>query len=228
MRLILHAGTHKTGTTSIQKALQDNRAWLQDHGLLYPEAEPFEGVRPHHRFSHALATGSDRDLEKARRFISAIKPQAKDSDAVIISSEAIYRHVGGNIGYAGLVAPNYWELREQYLRTLADLLDGFEIEVVLCFRDYAYFLAWLHRLVTREQVWEGDVQTFKEQFAERFDYDRQIDLFSRVFPEVRTYRYEEAKVEGIIPYFFEKIGFSMPPGADTIWERPTKNPIVPV
>lgn len=36
MRIILHIGSHKTGTSSIQKALWRHRSYLSDHGVLYP------------------------------------------------------------------------------------------------------------------------------------------------------------------------------------------------
>ena len=45
MRLILHAGTHKTGTTSIQKVLADNRDWLRERGLIYPDGGSVFGGR---------------------------------------------------------------------------------------------------------------------------------------------------------------------------------------
>jgi hypothetical protein len=230
MRLILHAGTHKTGTTSIQKVLDDSQDWLKDHGLLYPVTEPFVGSRPHHKFTHALASDKHKDLAKAQAFISAVKAQA-DADkckAVIISSEAVYRHLSGGIGLAGLVAPDYWERRKEYLQTLAGLLSEFDVEVVLCFRDYGYFLSWLHRTVTREGAWEGDPSEFKKAFSDRFDYDRQIALFRDVFPNVRTYQYEDAKQVGVIQSFFDVIGFPMPPDAASVWERPTKRAIVPI
>ncbi len=228
MRLILHAGTHKTGTTSIQKALSCNRGWLRAHGLFYPVLPPFEGNRPHHNFSHALASGRPEDMVKAHAFIDAIEAEAKEGETVILSSEAIYRHVPGGAGFAGLVASDYREKREAYLRSLAGLLERFDVDVVLCFRDYGYFLSWLHRLVTRENVWQGDAATFQKVFAERFEYERELALFHKVFPAVHSYSYEDAKQAGVIRYFFDFIGFPVPPGADDIWERPTRKPITPL
>lgn len=230
MRLILHAGTHKTGTTSTQKVLYDSRGWLKDRGLLYPIVKPFDGTRPHHKFAHALASGSSKDLAQAREFISAIKVQAatENSDAVILSSEPAYRHLSRGVGWAGMVAPDYWMRRKEYLQTLASLLGDFDVEVVLCFRDYGYFLSWLYRAITREGAWEGDPSEFKKAYADRFDYDRQIALFRDVFPNVRTYQYEEAKQVGVIQSFFDVIGFPMPPDSASVWERPTKRAIIPI
>lgn len=44
-KVILHVGTHKTGTTSIQAALAASRPALQAAGILYPDVSPFLGGR---------------------------------------------------------------------------------------------------------------------------------------------------------------------------------------
>jgi len=36
-RLILHIGTHKTATTTIQNSFHANRKLLAQHGLIYPD-----------------------------------------------------------------------------------------------------------------------------------------------------------------------------------------------
>ena len=37
MRLILHIGTHKTGTSSLQLFCRNNRKALLEHGIFYPK-----------------------------------------------------------------------------------------------------------------------------------------------------------------------------------------------
>ena len=65
MRLILHAGTHKTGTTSIQKALFDNRVLLREYGLIYPDGRGvYRKERlAHHGFVHGF---TETSAEKSR------------------------------------------------------------------------------------------------------------------------------------------------------------------
>jgi hypothetical protein len=48
-RLVLHIGTHKTGTTALQNAFHANRDLLARHGLIYPSFHPHTG-------HHALLT----------------------------------------------------------------------------------------------------------------------------------------------------------------------------
>ena len=54
--LILHIGTEKTGTTSIQEFLAINRAALAEQGLHVPE---FLGARSH-RWAAYMAENADR------------------------------------------------------------------------------------------------------------------------------------------------------------------------
>lgn len=228
MRLILHAGTHKTGTTTIQKVLHDNREWLAERGLVYPVLPPFTGTRAHLNFSHALAAGGPVATLKTQRFISGARDAARPGDTLIISAEPVYRHVAGGKRLDGLLRPDYPERRRAYLRDLAKALSQFDVEVVLYFRDYGYFLGWLYRTLKRGGYWTGGPARFREAFADRFAYDHQIALFAEHFPKIRIFNYEEAKATGLVAHFFDAVGFPMPPGADQVWERPTKFPVVPI
>ncbi|HJY52915.1 MAG TPA: hypothetical protein VKD89_02735, partial [Candidatus Udaeobacter sp.] len=49
----IHVGPHKTGTTSIQWFLQENRAELLTHGYFVPESETRRGA--HHALVEKLA-----------------------------------------------------------------------------------------------------------------------------------------------------------------------------
>ncbi len=83
----IHVGPHKSGTTSIQWFLQENRAELLKHGYFVPESETKRGA--HHALAEALAgldVGEHRQ-PVVTRSIRAIAETA--SEAVIISSEAL-------------------------------------------------------------------------------------------------------------------------------------------
>lgn len=125
MRLILHAGTHKTGTTTIQKVPADNREFLRDHGILYPKGgSAFPRTRvPHHRFAHGLVDPQGEAYEKGQRFIAEAAGSARDGEAILISSEPIYRHLATARGDED----DFWARRRRYLATLAALLDPFDV-----------------------------------------------------------------------------------------------------
>ena len=57
MKFILHVGTHKTGTTSIQKYCRKNEDVLKEESILYPNFDVIGKPKryAHHEVAHALA-----------------------------------------------------------------------------------------------------------------------------------------------------------------------------
>jgi hypothetical protein len=83
----IHVGPHKTGTTSIQWFLQENRAELLNDGYFVPESETKRGS--HHALAEALAgldVGEHREPLVARSIAEIAETPAQ---AIIISSEAL-------------------------------------------------------------------------------------------------------------------------------------------
>ena len=83
----VHVGPHKTGTTSIQWFLQENRAELLQHGYFVPESETKRGA--HHALAEGLAgldVGEHREPLVARSIAAIAETPAQ---AIIISSEAL-------------------------------------------------------------------------------------------------------------------------------------------
>ena len=83
----IHLGPHKTGTSSIQWFLQENRAELLKHGYFVPESQTKHGA--HHPIVRKL---SGQELPNDQQAVAARFTQALErtpSDAVIISSEAL-------------------------------------------------------------------------------------------------------------------------------------------
>ena len=83
----IHIGPHKTGTSSIQWFLKENRLELLKHGYLVPESGPNYGA--HHALARKLC---GQELRADQQSAAANFARALDetsSDAVIISSEAL-------------------------------------------------------------------------------------------------------------------------------------------
>ena len=57
-RLVIHIGTHKTGTTFLQHKLALARPWLEERGFVYPDLG-----RPAHHPLIAHWVGLKRELE---------------------------------------------------------------------------------------------------------------------------------------------------------------------
>jgi hypothetical protein len=83
----IHVGPHKTGTTSIQWFLRENRAELLSYGYFVPEAERRSG--PHHALVEKLAglqVGEHREPLVARSIQALLETECK---AIVMSSEAL-------------------------------------------------------------------------------------------------------------------------------------------
>jgi len=83
----IHVGAHKTGTTSIQWFLQENRPELLESGYFVPESETKRGA--HHALAEGLCgleIGQHREPLVARSLRALVETPA---EAIVISSEAL-------------------------------------------------------------------------------------------------------------------------------------------
>jgi hypothetical protein len=89
VRLILHAGTPKTGTTSLQLTLEQRRAWLAERGIAYPVTGG--GPSPRHQWMIASLMNGDR-MAFARQLEEALRPISGRIHTIVLSSEGLFNH----------------------------------------------------------------------------------------------------------------------------------------
>lgn len=92
-RLIIHVGTHKTGTTSIQKALDSDYDRLKRSGILFPKAGRYRNGALLH-FHHPLMLSLlDEYDQPASEHILSLRDEISGAhpDTVILSSEVLSR-----------------------------------------------------------------------------------------------------------------------------------------
>lgn len=127
IKLIIHAGTPKTGTTSLQTYLDKKQRKLRGKGILYPHnlAESNNPAAPKHQWfeKNLVSAHLENFLANFTHIISQLKP---DTHTIILSSEGIY---------------NYWwdfpgESKEA-LRTLSQLFD---VDLWVWFREPLGFI----------------------------------------------------------------------------------------
>jgi hypothetical protein len=81
-RLILHVRTHKTGTTSIRHALEENRGWLSEQGFTYAT---FDDCRiSHNHFATRLAVAEEGALPVLRKELLG---KVEEGHALVVSAE---------------------------------------------------------------------------------------------------------------------------------------------
>jgi hypothetical protein len=156
MRIHLHIGAHKTATTFIQQAFQQNRSALNKAGIGYM---PLRVVRE--KF-----TGSYDELSPSAR-IDDYLGDCFEGDVpagitgLILSDENFFGTTRQSIP-SGILYP----LAAERARALRQLLAGHEVTVFLCIRSYDDFIASLYGEALR---W-GSFLRF-EVFRRRLDFE---------------------------------------------------------
>lgn len=210
-KLILHAGTHKTGTTAIQTFAARHREALARRGVLYPDLAPLgraDHKHPHHAFAHALA-----DKEKALPAAEAARLAGLWAEAaaaagatVLISAEPLYRHRLR----APEASPGWRADRGRYLDRLAAALAPFDVEVVLVFRrpdDYARSLFQENAGLTTQRSWDSFAAFRAHAAGGSLRYAQNAELFAERFGPPRCLIYEDLpRGDGFCPAFFAAVG----------------------
>lgn len=192
MKLIIHIGTHKTATTTVQATLARNRASLRRAGIWYPAyPEVLPGVAGHDAHldvAKGLMSESKKlSREQVARFFDELHRQATaagDIDIVLLSAEPFYR------GQADGEGP-YWSRRERYIRELRSLIPFEEAEVAIVLRrqdDYLESLYNEHIKVTR---YSRNIWKFFDDYRSRFEYREQIEAWTAQFPVIKVATFED-------------------------------------
>lgn len=228
-KLFIHIGTHKTGTTSIQSFLSDNRDLIQKNGILTPKMSIFNDflgfdeqlfIR-HHTSAEEIIYQFIKD-RKAGYFVRDIgyyearltkKIQrellSKNKD-VIFSSESFFdNHLVRFDRRMDLLAGIIGKYREKY-----------EIKIIIYFRAQDSFIESMFMMYGIICSFNLDFQTFlKELYCDQecetntglsLDWQIFTDCIKRHFPdsEVIVRSYEQASKNNLIKDFTAITGLS--------------------
>ena len=163
LKLIIHAGTPKTGTTSLQTYLDKNQRKLRGKGILYPhnfEKSENPTAPKHQWFEKNLVTVHlEHFLENFKNIISQVK---KDTHTIILSSEGIYNY--------------WWDFPDESKDILCELSKLFDTEVWIWFREPLAFIESYYKQCIRNPQIENNPCYGKDlSFAEMLD----IEWFSQ-------------------------------------------------
>lgn len=214
VRLILHAGTHKTGTTTLQLALSTNRDYLRGQGFHYPNPQPFFGgsTRAHHLVALALTGAWSMSPSDVQRFL-AYQAEEADGRSLLLSAEGFERHLHGRDGWT---ADGYWPLRHRYLDAVAEAFSGFDVTVVVVLRRHDTYAASLYKEIVAKDLYRGTFDWFIDEWREVFDHSRHLEAFRAAFDDVRVVSYHAGHV---VQSFCQQFGLTLSPEAGQLWER---------
>ena len=214
-RIILHIGTHKTGTTGMQRALFEQRSRLKECGISY---DPWPGVLghlkyAHHGLAHRLASFEPEDKQVLADYRLRLEQALSQGEDVIISAEPFYRQVA-----AGLPDdPN--AARVCFMGRVADYFKGLTVEVSVCLRRPDL----LAESMFKEQAVSTDNKLeflpWLDKFAPRFDYIARLAEFEQRFGPAKVWCFEHAVRKGLMPTFLELHGLTVPEFEDAKADR---------
>lgn len=195
--LLLHIGTHKTGTTSIQRFCSQNRKRLRRQGIWYPPIDlgPFEKHYAHHALAHSIASPPDGDIgDDVRTFLERVARKAKSGEKVLLSAEPFYRHrleAPDGLGAPGADGGDPLDDFGRYVRAVADALQSFDVTIMVSLRRQDDFAESLYAEQVLATGYEKSIHRFVEERTALLDYEARIgewaDVFGDVNVDVRLY-----------------------------------------
>lgn len=205
LKLIIHAGTPKTGTTSIQSYLDKNQRKLRGKGILYPHN--IDRIKHPHAPKHQwveknlVTTHIDYFLENVKNIIAQI---TEETHTIILSSEGIYNY--------------WWDFPGASTALFSELRHHFDTEIWVWFREPLAFIEDFYKQCMRNPRVEsnpcyGRDLSFSEMldipwFSQHLDYQGFVNDCQALFGEdkVLAFHYEGDVVQALK----QKLGLATP------------------
>jgi hypothetical protein len=181
MKLLIHIGSHKTGSTSIQHFCTLNRELLKSHGYLYPK-NPDSAYVPNYLAAQLAKGQGDRTAE----YLSKVREQAKrrKCHTVIISAESFYGMTWFFLDTPGRTREgDYWQSEARLIEEMRKCCKGFdEIKIACYLRPQDEYAVSLYNQFVKNNFGISDsFQEWAEKAKPIFDYERHIRLWENVF-----------------------------------------------
>ena len=141
-RLVLHIGTHKTGTTSIQYWFANNRASLERQGAYYPDLFASKSNPGQHFVAQVTAAGEHG---------SASSKRSKRVDTLVDR----LRHAPGDVA---MVSTELFSVIDP--APVADFFAEFDCEVFCILRRQDDFVESMYRELVKSSFFDGDKDDF--------------------------------------------------------------------
>jgi len=172
--LILHIGTHKTGSTALQQWFSANDEKLRDKGVLYPSSgRPVTGpVWGHHLLPWAIQRRRGIDSEKVWAELKK-EIEASNAHTVVISSE------------------EFDDLSKAEVARVAEHLAPWSLRVVIYLRNPYDFMVSYYKQIVKSGVCRKTFPEVLRASAGRCNYFRICEAWSAAIggnlPDIRMY-----------------------------------------
>lgn len=195
LKLIIHAGTPKTGTTSLQFFMDKNNEKLKEKGYLYPK-EYIGTFEPKHQW--IVSCLKAKDYNTFFRYIERIYNKAIDDniDTIFLSTEGVYNH--------------WWDYDAQSKAILQVMAKYFNLRIWVVFRDSYSFLDSLYRQYLKNPQLAivdcyGKDLSFGDMYRDKW-FERHLDYLGFIYDcesifgenNIKVFKYSNEILEMII------------------------------
>jgi hypothetical protein len=207
LKLVLHAGTPKTGTTALQQTLFRERDTLAEQGIWYPP-EDVDPVKKKHQYLVDILRAAD-GRELARRVEQIVRSAPSHTRTVVLSTEGLFNH--------------WWDYPPPSKAMLRQLTSTFAVEIWTCFREPLDFAVSQHAQLLRNPKLHSpaygldaglDEMLEIDWFVKRLDYLGFVSEAEELIGvgNVRVFRYGP----NIVRRIFRALGASPPEASEEL------------
>jgi N-acetylglutamate synthase-like GNAT family acetyltransferase len=181
MKIVLHIGTHKTGTSSIQNFFTTNKEKLLSQGVYYALGK--SSIRNVNYVASQISYGKHDEVKKFFKYIYD-DADKKNIKKIFISAESFYAMTGFFHILQHKKVYDYWDSESSFVSFLKDCLGEVDVEILIYLRRQDIFLESIYnQFVKQEQGFKYSIDNFYKICPEILDYDRHINLWKGIFPE---------------------------------------------
>ncbi len=187
MKILLHIGQSKTGTSAIQSFLLLNREKLLKAGYLYPNVRLGNftvNIANHNAVADSLTNRLQYPFLSPDQYFKQFFSQAKESNAkcMIISAE---HFIGGEPRVWNVPdQKTYYKLYRQKIQKLAKYLKGHDVSILTYLRPQVDWLSStiaqtirIEKIVNNKRIYHNDEQFF-EMVKPMLNYNRMLDIWN--------------------------------------------------
>lgn len=192
-RLVLHIGTHKTGTTSIQRYMAHMHDVGRQNGFVYPltgRPTTNDGAS----WGHHVLSWSIRNMKgySGEGYWKQVKEEIdrSNSEVAVISAEGFCR------------------FEDHHVAKIKPFLEDYDVIVVIYLRNPLDYLVSSYKQRVKMGVCHSSFQTFVREFAHECDYTQIVNRWVEAFGQdkVIVKSYDKAKEEpGLLADFMHVV-----------------------
>lgn len=181
MKLILHIGTHKTATTSLQHFFALNRSKLAAQGFFYPENDDSAYV-----FNFLASRVAFGKQAEAADFLAKAREKAKQAGChtVLISGESFYAMTAFFFDLQKRTrTEDYWAHEERLILAVKECCAGYDdVRIVCLFRPQDELAGSLYNQLIKNTFGISESYAeFLEQTRPLYDYQKHVALWEGAF-----------------------------------------------